>query len=109
MIIDKVRSLWEILLFIIKEPKRSFGIMKTMQALSSGSEFGEQWKATNSAKNAPIAPALANPLMSYFEANIKGRGIWKWQHYFDIYHHHFSKFVGREVHIVEIGVFSGGS
>jgi len=33
----------------------------------------------------------------------------KWDHYFDIYHRHFSKFVGRKVHVLEIGVFSGGS
>jgi hypothetical protein len=30
-------------------------------------------------------------------------------HYFDVYHRHFSKFIGREVHVLEIGVYSGGS
>jgi cephalosporin hydroxylase len=48
-------------------------------------------------------------LEEYFEANIEGPGLWKWRHYFDIYHRHFAKFVGREVHIVEIGIYSGGS
>jgi hypothetical protein len=38
-----------------------------------------------------------------------GRGIWKWNHYFDIYDRHFQRFRGREVHILEIGVYSGGS
>ena len=50
-----------------------------------------------------------NPLESYFDAHTTGPGIWKWRHYFDIYHRHFSKFVGKEVHILEIGIFSGGS
>jgi SAM-dependent methyltransferase len=50
-----------------------------------------------------------NPLESYFDAHTTGRGIWKWRHYFDIYHRHFSKFIGKEVHILEIGIFSGGS
>jgi cephalosporin hydroxylase len=50
-----------------------------------------------------------NPLAEYFDQHIEGPGIWKWRHYFDIYDRHFAKFVGREVHIVEIGIYSGGS
>ena len=53
--------------------------------------------------------ARENPLEVYFDAHTTGRGIWKWRHYFDVYHRHFSKFVGKEVHILEIGIFSGGS
>jgi hypothetical protein len=30
-------------------------------------------------------------------------------HYFDIYHRHFSRFVGRQVHVLEVGIYSGGS
>jgi hypothetical protein len=33
----------------------------------------------------------------------------KWTQYFEPYHTHFSRFRGKEVHIVEIGVQSGGS
>ncbi len=51
----------------------------------------------------------ANPLRDYFNANIRGPGIWKWDHYFDIYHRHLKKFVGREMTIMEIGIYSGGS
>ncbi len=51
----------------------------------------------------------SNPLKSYFNAHEKGRGIWKWIHYFDIYMRHFDRFVGRDVHILEIGIYSGGS
>lgn len=51
----------------------------------------------------------ANPLKSYFDSITEGRGIWKWTHYFDIYHRHFQKFVGKEVHVVEVGIYSGGS
>jgi hypothetical protein len=38
-----------------------------------------------------------------------GQGIWKWNHYFDIYDRHFRRFRGGEVQILEIGVYSGGS
>jgi hypothetical protein len=44
-----------------------------------------------------------------FGSRKTGRGIWKWIHYFDIYHHHFSKYIGRDVCVLEIGVYSGGS
>ena len=47
-------------------------------------------------------------LEQYFHANT-GRLIHKWQHYFDIYDRHFSKFRGKEVVVLEIGVFQGGS
>jgi hypothetical protein len=38
-----------------------------------------------------------------------GRLIDKWSHYFPIYEHHFAKFVGRAVRVLEIGVGHGGS
>jgi hypothetical protein len=54
-------------------------------------------------------PVDRNALAAYFDDHHEGPGIWKWRHYFDIYHRHFEKFVGREVHVVEIGIYSGGS
>jgi hypothetical protein len=50
-----------------------------------------------------------NPLLDYFNAHNDGNGIHKWRHYFEVYHRHFRKFIGRPVNIVEIGIFSGGS
>src|SRR5215831_1151673 len=38
-----------------------------------------------------------------------GNIIHKWDHYFDIYERHFSRFRNKKVVIVEIGVFKGGS
>jgi hypothetical protein len=49
------------------------------------------------------------PLKLYFESHKEGKGIVKWIHYFNIYQKHFDKFVGKEVNVVEIGVFSGAS
>jgi Methyltransferase domain len=57
-----------------------------------------------------VCPAVKpNPLREFFDARKEGRGIWKWNHYFDIYDSHFSRFRGTKVHVVEIGVYSGGS
>jgi len=49
-----------------------------------------------------------NDLEKIFEANTENR-IFKWQHYFEIYDRHFSRFRNRPICLVEIGVQHGGS
>ena len=51
----------------------------------------------------------SNPLQEFFDNRKQGPGIWKWNHYFDIYDRHFRRFRGQEVHVLEIGIYSGGS
>jgi hypothetical protein len=74
---------------------------------SRGYSFGRTlaWTA-KSQETAAIAP---NPLEAYVDSHLEGPGLWKWRHYFDIYHRHLGRFVGKEVHLVEVGVYSGGS
>jgi hypothetical protein len=50
-----------------------------------------------------------NPLRRFFESRVEGPGIWKWEHYFDIYQRHLARFVGHDPNVVEVGVYSGGS
>ena len=49
-----------------------------------------------------------NPLAQYFLRN-QGRLLYKWHHYFEIYHRHFQRFRGSSPVVLEIGVFHGGS
>lgn len=49
-----------------------------------------------------------NALGKYFYNN-KGKLIHKWIHYFDIYDRHFSQYRGKNITILEFGVFQGGS
>jgi hypothetical protein len=70
---------------------------------------GQQWNSNGCNEIDRNEPKDSNPLQDFFDARQEGRGIWKWLHYFDIYHRHFQKFVGRKVHVVEIGIYSGGS
>jgi hypothetical protein len=49
-----------------------------------------------------------NDLLSFFENN-KGNKIHKWMHYFEIYDQHLARFRDTDVHLVEIGVYHGGS
>jgi hypothetical protein len=69
-------------------------------------------KLLNPAKETVTAGGSApdrNPLIEYFDAHTSGNGIHKWRHYFEIYHRHFQKFVGREINVLEIGIYGGGS
>lgn len=49
-----------------------------------------------------------NDLEKYFRKN-NDRLIHKWIHYFDVYDRHFSRFRDKEIIILEIGLFQGGS
>ena len=49
-----------------------------------------------------------NDLEQFFSQH-EGRLIHKWKHYFEIYDHHFSRFRGQPVNILEFGVSQGGS
>jgi 23S rRNA U2552 (ribose-2'-O)-methylase RlmE/FtsJ len=49
-----------------------------------------------------------NDLEKYFREN-KGNLIHKWMHYFEVYDRYFSRFRNREVTILEIGIYQGGS
>jgi hypothetical protein len=50
-----------------------------------------------------------NPFVTYLERNPAGRLVHKVRHYFDIYHRHLSRFRGRPLTMIEIGIFNGGS
>jgi hypothetical protein len=78
-------------------------LQETREAKQFAAQVSPESAATDAAKS------QANPLRDFFEKRAKGRGIWKWTHYFDVYHRHLAKFVGQEVHLAEIGIFSGGS
>jgi hypothetical protein len=47
-------------------------------------------------------------LRRYFEGNT-GRMLHKWTHYFEVYERHLERYRGTDVHVVEIGVYQGGS
>ena len=57
----------------------------------------------------PSIEAEHNPLSAHFERLSQGPGLWKWPHYFPIYHRHLHKYRGTDAVIAEVGIFSGGS
>jgi cephalosporin hydroxylase len=55
------------------------------------------------------ADVSSNRLQAFFKAHHTGHGIYKWEHYFEIYDRYLQSFRGRDIVIVEIGIYSGGS
>jgi hypothetical protein len=90
------------------DPKESVRLLAHSGARDRARRFARSWP-TDPVRQAEGAEHLVNPLRDYFDANQVGPGIWKWNHYFDPYQRHLAKFVGDPVHIVEVGVYSGGS
>jgi hypothetical protein len=90
------------------DPKESMRLLARSGGRERAHRFARSWP-TDSDQQAERAEPVVNPLLDYFDANQVGPGIWKWKHYFDPYHRHLAKFVGNPVHIVEVGVYSGGS
>ena len=109
------RAAGEIVRAFATHPRLSFRRLRNLARPLRGNLYAEDWQPHASMEGLPGEPPdlagveSTNPLLAYFEAHTEGRGIWKWDHYFDIYHRHLSRFVGREVHVLEIGVYSGGS
>jgi len=89
--------------------RQTAGALKLFPATVQGIKFGEDTVFPKLPNQPAKSVEEENPLLAYFDAHVEGNGIWKWRHYFDIYHRHFKKFVGREVHIMEVGIYSGGS
>lgn len=50
-----------------------------------------------------------SPLAKYFESVHEGPGLLKWDHYFEIYDRHFSRYRNKRMTMMEVGVYSGGS
>lgn len=74
-----------------------------------GFQFGSKFSPRATDVRPDTSPESPNPLEVYFDSHHEGPGIWKWRHYFEVYHRYFSKFIGTDVRMVEIGIYSGGS
>jgi hypothetical protein len=94
---------------LIKSPRKAAESFDQLPSFMQGAQFSRETDFSTQLQDGDDEFEAANPLLSYFNAHREGAGIWKWKHYFDIYQRYFNKFVGREVHILEVGIYSGGS
>lgn len=94
---------------LLRHPFRTACILKQVPSILQGSAWPILWQEQVPPSPSHPKTSSDNPIREYFTKHTTGHGIWKWDHYLDIYHRHLGKFVDREVHITEIGVYSGGS
>jgi hypothetical protein len=96
---------------VLRSPGRAARDFANFSQRERGAKAANRCAAAPPPQSPPSAdpPADANPLRAYFDGISEGPGVWKWLHYFEIYHRHLAKFVGREITLVEVGVYSGGS
>lgn len=83
--------------------------LSTLPEGVSGRRFGRSMAAAPSDMLNGAAQTSRGALWEYFQAHEEGPGIWKWEHYFDLYEQALAPFRNREVTLLEIGVYSGGS
>ena len=109
----KLTKLRELVTASIRNPSKFFFGISQLAKNIQGFDYGTQY--TEAIDSASLSSAVSNGLtksnrlQEFFDARKVGPGIWKWKHYFDIYDRHFSKFINRDVNVLEIGIFSGGS
>lgn len=90
---------------MVGEVERDQQIARIIGAIAQGYQYNPDWPAQ---QVPPVAPSVSE-LRAFFDARTSGPGIWKWLHYFDIYERYFSRLRHRPVHVLEIGIYSGGS
>jgi len=105
---NHLKRLYSILRAMAKHPRVLGQIMRTLPSIDDGISFSRAFQ-DSAPEMADLYPTSRNTLWEYFQNYQEGPGIWKWEHYFDIYQRHFAKFVGRKVDVLEIGIYSGGS
>ena len=108
------QRIFSVLSTLVCHPRLSFGTLRLLPEFCRGLAIADQWAARPSQPKtgSPLGSDSAdssNPLWDHFCQNKTGPGIWKWTHYFDAYHRHFSRFRGQAVNLLEIGIYSGGS
>lgn len=92
-----------------REPRLSFRLIGQLPRVIQGHTYAGNCASAPDVQAVAALSTTANPLETFFNERRTGRGIYKWRHYFDIYHRHLAKFVGHEMSLLEIGVYSGGS
>lgn len=103
----RLQTILKVLRFFAWPPRNGLMALRKIWHAHRGFLFTETWQQSTEHKAVDLLPD--NPLLAFFNARKKGRGIWKWTHYFEIYQQFLSSFSGTAVHFLEIGIYSGGS
>lgn len=103
--------IWEAGTALTRHPMLSARLLSQLSRTIRGFHYAKTWQSgfQEPADDHGGDSGQENRLRVFCEARKSGPGIWKWTHYFDVYDRHFRRFVDQEVHVLEIGIYSGGS
>ena len=79
------------------------------QGYCQGLRIFENNQFSGGVQNREMPDPSSGRLRAYFDSHRRGNGIYKWNHYFEMYERHLAKFANGDATICEIGVYSGGS
>jgi hypothetical protein len=103
-----IRNLYRFLKTMTRDWRRFAQAINAIHPIYNACNYVRTYADISQQVDTPISSST-NPLWMYFQEHKNGPGIWKWEHYFDIYHRHFARFTEKNVSILEIGIYSGGS
>lgn len=104
-----VRSLTALATALLFRRRETRQTLKWLDARARGEAWAAGWSDAKAVPRAESPEPAPNALWEFFSTHREGPGVWKWQHYFEIYHRHLARFVGRPVNVLEVGVYGGGS
>ena len=91
------------------EPRHDLGVEQRSQRLKRDEQRSQRHDHESETAKTENPLAIRVPLKKYFDALETGPGLWKWDHYWNIYEKHLARFRGTDLTVAEVGVFSGGS
>lgn len=103
-----LHSIFSLFVLVKKNPKQFWSLLKEIPYRSKALDFSRHYCEYAVEPNF-LTTSSDNPILRYFESVKEGPGIWKWMHYFEIYHRHLNRFIGKPINLLEIGIYSGGS
>lgn len=99
-----------LIFWFCRRPYTSIRYVIQLPELLRADAFAKHWSNINADQvKSPQNVGSGNPLVEYIEDYGEGPGVFKWNHYLDIYHQYLQKFIDQKVSIMEVGVYSGGS
>ncbi len=104
---SRIKAMLSLLKQSLLDPENAGKKQISMNLIEQGYDFSQTiplHRKPTVAEN----PPECNPLQDFFESQ-NHKTIWKWLHYFDVYHHHLSVFQGKNPTLLEVGVYGGGS
>ncbi len=103
----RTNQITNLIIWMIKNFRHSLRLFVLLPSFSRGFHFSLNHKVASPKSH--LNRPHQNDLRTFFNSQLSGRGIWKWDHYFEIYDRYLAKFRHSEAVMVEIGIYSGGS